>query len=147
MGELMQRIGQPAVMGQLIAGIALGPSILGAAWPGLQQSLFPAHADQEAMLSAVAQLGILLLLLLTGMETDLMVVRRSGRTAFSVSIAGIAVPFFLGVLLGVLLGELLPDAMLPDPQKRLLTILFLGMALSISSIKIVAMVVREAGFL
>src|SRR5215472_3913353 len=143
MGELMQRIGQPAVMGQLIAGIALGPSILGAAWPGLQQSLFPAHADQEAMLSAVAQLGILLLLLLTGMETDLTVVRRSGRTAFSVSIAGIAVPFFFGVLL----GELLPDTMLPDPQKRLLTTLFIGTALSISSIKIVAMVVREAGFL
>src|SRR6516162_1525534 len=117
MGELMQRIGQPAVMGQLIAGVALGPSILGAAWPGLQESLFPARPDQEAMLGAVAQLGILLLLLLTGMETDLTVVRRSGRTAFSVSIAGVAVPFFFGVLL----GELLPDTMLPDPQKRLLT--------------------------
>ena len=74
MGELMQRIGQPAVMGQLIAGVALGPSVLGAAWPGLQESLFPARPDQAAMLSAVAQLGILLLLLLTGMETDLMVV-------------------------------------------------------------------------
>jgi Kef-type K+ transport system membrane component KefB/nucleotide-binding universal stress UspA family protein len=143
MGELMQRIGQPAVMGQLIAGVALGPSILGTAWPGLQESLFPARPDQEAMLGAVAQLGILLLLLLTGMETDLSVVRRSGRTAFGVSIAGIAVPFFFGVLL----GHLLPDAMLPDPQKRLLTTLFLGIALSISSIKIVAMVVREAGFL
>jgi Kef-type K+ transport system membrane component KefB/nucleotide-binding universal stress UspA family protein len=143
MGELMQRIGQPAVMGQLIAGVALGPSILGAAWPGLQESLFPARPDQEAMLGAVAQLGILLLLLLTGMETDLTVVRRSGRTAFSVSIAGVAVPFFFGVLL----GELLPDTMLPDPQKRLLTTLFIGTALSVSSIKIVAMVVHEAGFL
>ena len=143
MGELMQRIGQPAVMGQLIAGVALGPSILGAVSPGLQQSLFPARPDQEAMIGAVAQLGILLLLLLTGMETDLSVVRRSGRTAFSVSIAGIAVPF----LFGILLGGLLPDTMLPDPQKRLLTTLFLGTALSISSIKIVAMVVRETGFL
>jgi Kef-type K+ transport system membrane component KefB len=143
MGELMQRIGQHAVMGQLIAGVALGPSILGAAWPGLQESLFPARPDQEAMLGAVAQLGILLLLLLTGMETDLTVVRRSGKTAFSVSIAGVAVPFFFGVLL----GELLPGAMLPDPQKRLLTTLFIGTALSVSSIKIVAMVVHEAGFL
>jgi Kef-type K+ transport system membrane component KefB/nucleotide-binding universal stress UspA family protein len=143
MGELMQRIGQPAVMGQLIAGVALGPSILGSAWPGLQESLFPTRPDQEAMIGAVAQLAILLLLLLTGMETDLSIVRRSGRTAFSLSIAGIAVPF----LFGVLLGGVLPDAMLPDPQKRLFTTLFLGTALSLSSIKIVAMVVREAGFL
>src|ERR1700680_2258898 len=143
MGELMQRIGQPAVMGQLIAGILLGPSVLGALWPELQHSLFPTSPDQKAMIDAVAQLGILLLLLLTGMETDLSVVRRSRRTAFSVSIAGIAVPF----LCGVLLGELLPDTMLPDAEKRLITTLFLGTALSISSVKIVAMVVRQVGFL
>ena len=86
MGELMQRIGQPAVMGQLIAGILLGPSVFGALWPAGQHALFPASPDQRAMIDAVAQLGILLLLLLTGMETDLSVVRRSRRAAFSVSI-------------------------------------------------------------
>jgi Kef-type K+ transport system membrane component KefB/nucleotide-binding universal stress UspA family protein len=143
MGELMQRIGQPPVMGQLIAGILLGPSVLGALWPALQQTLFPTNPDQKAMIDAVAQLGILLLLLLTGMETDLAVVRRSRGAAFSVSIAGIVVPFICGVLL----GELLPDWMLPNPEKRLITTLFLGTALSISSVKIVAMVVREVGFL
>ena len=143
LGELMQRIGQPPVMGQLIAGILLGPSVLGALWPALQQTLFPASPDQKAMIDAVAQLGILLLLLLTGMETDLAVVRRSRGAAFSVSIAGIIVPF----LCGVLLGELLPDWMLPNPEKRLITTLFLGTALSISSVKIVAMVVREVGFM
>jgi len=143
MGEVMQRIGQPPVMGQLIAGILLGPSALGALWPGLQHTLFPTSPDQKAMIDAVAQLGILLLLLLTGMETDLAVVRRSRGAAFSVSFAGIIVPF----LCGALLGELLPDAMLPNPEKRLITTLFLGTALSISSVKIVAMVVREVGFL
>ena len=143
MGEAMQHIGQPAVMGQLLAGILLGPSVLGLLWPAGQQALFPAGADQKAMLDAVAQLGILLLLLLTGMETDLSVVRRSRRAAFSISIFGIALPF----LCGFVLGELLPDTMLPDPGKRLITTLFLGVALSISSVKIVAMVVREVGFL
>ena len=121
MGELMQRIGQPPVMGQLIAGILLGPSVLGALWPARSAALFPASPDQKAMIDAVAQLGILLLLLLTGMETDLAVVRRSRRAAFSVSIAGIVVPF----LCGVLLGELLPDTMLPNPNQRLITTLFL----------------------
>jgi Kef-type K+ transport system membrane component KefB/nucleotide-binding universal stress UspA family protein len=130
-------------MGQLIAGVMLGPSALGALWPSFQQSLFPSDSHQKAMINAVAQLGILLLLLLTGMETDLAVVRRSRRTAFSVSIAGIVVPFICGVLM----GELLPDTMLPNPQKRLMTALFLGTALSISSVKIVAMVVREVGYL
>jgi Kef-type K+ transport system membrane component KefB len=143
LGEVMQRIDQPAVMGQLLAGILLGPSVLGALWPEFQHTLFPETPGQQAMIDAVAQLGILLLLLLTGMETDLAVVRNSRRAAFSVSICGIILPF-LG---GILLGELIPDLMLPDPARRLVTALFLGVALSISSVKIVAMVVRDVGFL
>ena len=142
-GELMERFGQPAVMGQLIGGMLLGPSVLGALAPSLQQALFPASPDQKAMLDAVSQLGILLLLLLTGMETDLSVIRRSRRTAFSVSIAGIAIPFACGVIV----GEWLPEAVLPDPGRRFITALFLGTALSISSVKIVALLVRELGFL
>jgi Kef-type K+ transport system membrane component KefB/nucleotide-binding universal stress UspA family protein len=143
LGELMQRIGQPAVMGQLIAGILLGPSVLGALWPDLQHAIFPPGREQKAMLDAVSQLGILMLLLLTGMETDLSVVRRAKRAAISVSLAGISIPFVCGVVL----GQFLPDWMLPDPERRLVTSLFLGTALSISSVKIVAMVVREMNFM
>jgi Kef-type K+ transport system membrane component KefB/nucleotide-binding universal stress UspA family protein len=142
-GELMERIRQPAVMGQLIGGMLLGPSVLGAIAPTLQHNLFPDSAGQKAMLDAVSQLGILLLLLLTGMETDLSVIRRSRRTALSVSIAGIAIPFACGILV----GQWLPDSVLPDPHRRFITSLFLGTALSISSVKIVALVVRELGFL
>jgi Kef-type K+ transport system membrane component KefB len=143
LGEAMQRIGQPAVMGQLIAGLLLGPSVLGALWPDLQQSLFPQSREQKAMLDAVLQLGILMLLLLTGMETDLSVVKRLGRAAVSVSIAGVSLPFACGFAL----GELLPETLLPAPDLRLITSLFLGTALSISSVKIVAMVVREMNFM
>jgi len=143
LGEAMLRIGQPAVMGQLIAGVLLGPSALGALWPDLQRAIFPSGPEQKAMIDAVAQLGILMLLLLTGMETDLSVVGRLRRTALSVSLTGIAVPFVCGFAL----GEMLPDTMLPHPERRLITSLFLGTALSISSVKIVAMVVREMHFL
>ena len=142
-GELMERIRQPAVMGQLIGGMLLGPSVFGALFPTLQHALFPDAAGQKAMLDAVSQLGILLLLLLTGMETDLSVIRTCRRAAISVSIAGIAIPFGCGLLL----GEYLPDSVLPDPDKRFITALFLGTALSISSVKIVALLVRELGFL
>ena len=143
LGEGMLRIGQPAVMGQLIAGILLGPSVLGALWPDLQHAVFPPHRDQKAMIDSVAQLGILMLLLLAGMETDLSVVRKSRRIALSVSLTGIAIPFACGFTL----GEMLPSTMLPQPEQRLITSLFLGTALSISSVKIVAAVVREMNFL
>jgi Kef-type K+ transport system membrane component KefB/nucleotide-binding universal stress UspA family protein len=143
LGEAMQRIGQPAVMGQLLAGVLLGPSVFGALSPGLQHALFPGTPGQSGMIGAVGQLGILMLLLLTGMETDLSLIRKTRRAAFSVSLAGIAVPF----LCGVVVGELLPDSMLPNPDHRLVTTLFLGTALAISSVKIVAMAVREMDFM
>jgi Kef-type K+ transport system membrane component KefB/nucleotide-binding universal stress UspA family protein len=143
LGELMQRIGQPAVMGQLIAGIILGPSVFGALWPQAQHAIFAAGREQKAMIEAVSDLGILLLLLLTGMETDLKLVRRIGRAAASVSAAGIVVPFACGFAL----GQFLPEAMLPRPDQRLITSMFLGTALSVASVKIVAMVVREMNFM
>ena len=143
LGEAMQRLGQPAVTGQLIAGIILGHSVLGALWPDAQQMLFPSKPEQKAMLDAISQFGILMLLLLTGMETDLRLVRRTGLAAVSVSIAGIFVPFVCGFVL----GELLPDSLIPKPELRTITSLFLGTALSIASIKIVAMVMREMNFM
>jgi len=143
LGELMVRVKQPAVMGQLVAGLVLGPSLLGALFLDLQHTIFPAAKEQKAMLDAVSQFGVLMLLLLTGMETDLRLVRRTGGTSAIASLAGIIVPFALGVAL----GEALPDAMLPDPGKRLITSLFLGTALSIASVKIVATVIREMNFM
>jgi Kef-type K+ transport system membrane component KefB/nucleotide-binding universal stress UspA family protein len=138
----MHRIGQPSVMGQLLAGILLGPSLFGWLWPDAQHWLFPDSKDQKSMVDAISQFGILLLLLLTGMETDLKLVRKVRRAAASISLTGVAVPFCCGVAL----GWFLPEALLPDPSKRLLTSLFLGIALSISSIKIVAAIVREMNF-
>jgi Kef-type K+ transport system membrane component KefB/nucleotide-binding universal stress UspA family protein len=142
MGELMQRVHQPPVIGQILAGVLLGPSVLGYLAPSVYHGLFPAGVEAKAMLDAVAQLGILLLLLMTGMETDLSVFRTARRPALSISIAGIVVPFACGVTLGIFL----PESLLPGPQQRLITTLFLGTALSICSVKIVALVVRDLGF-
>jgi len=143
LGEGMLRLKQPAVMGQLIAGLILGPSLLGAILPEWQHALFPPAKEQKAMLDGIAQFGVLMLLLLTGMETDLKLVRESGKASVTASLTGIVIPFACGVAL----GELLPDSMLPDPGKRLITSLFLGTALSIASVKIVATVIREMNFM
>src|SRR3984885_9766953 len=103
MGEAAQRIGQPPVMGQLIGGLLLGPSFFGLIWPAAQHALFPVTPEQKSMIAAVSQLGILMLLMLTGMETDLPLVRRVGRAAITVSAAGVAGPFICGFVMGALL--------------------------------------------
>jgi len=143
MSEFMQRIGQPGVTGQLIAGVILGPSVFGAISPELQHTVFPGGAGHTSTIEGFSQFGILMLLLLTGMETDLSVVKPVRRAAIMASLTGISIPFACGFML----GEVLPDAMLPAPGQRLITALFLGTALSISSVKIVAMVVRDMGFM
>ena len=143
LGEIMQRIGQPSVIGELLAGLLLGPSVFGWLWPEAQSAIFPANPEQKALIEGIAQFGILLLLLLTGMETDLKLVRKVGRAAITISIAGIIVPFFCGFVL----GQFLPENLLPHPEQRLVASLFLGTALSISSVKIVAVVVREMKFM
>src|SRR3954462_11919707 len=102
LGEIMQRIGQPSGIGELLAGIILGPSLFGWIWPEAQQAIFPKTPEQKAMLDGIAQFGILLLLLLTGMETDLKLVRKVGRAALTVSLSGVAVPFTCGFALGQL---------------------------------------------
>lgn len=143
LGEIMQRIGQPSVIGELLGGLLLGPSLFGWLWPEVQSAIFPPAPEQKAMIEGMAQFGILLLLLLTGMETDLKLVRKVGKAAITISIAGIVVPFACGFAL----GQFLPESLLPHPEARLVASLFLGTALSISSVKIVAVVVREMNFM
>jgi Kef-type K+ transport system membrane component KefB/nucleotide-binding universal stress UspA family protein len=144
LGEGLQRLGQPPLVGQLLAGLILGPSLLGALWPAGEQFLFPHSEAQKGMIDGLSQIGILLLLLLTGMETDLKLVKKAKAAAMAVSITGVAVPFAGGFLL----GQFLPDSLLPEGLGgRLVPSLFLGTALAISSVKIVAMVVREMNFM
>ncbi len=143
LGEILQRLGQPAVMGQLIGGIVLGPSLFGWLWPSAHHFVFSGDPAQKSMINAVSQLGILLLLLLTGMETDMKLVRRVRNACISISATGVLVPFVCGYAL----AQFLPQELLPEPDQRVVAGLFLGTALSISSVKIVAMVVREMNFM
>jgi Kef-type K+ transport system membrane component KefB/nucleotide-binding universal stress UspA family protein len=141
LGEIMSRLGQPAIFGQLLAGVVLGPSIFGALLPEVRDVVFPGTPVLKSMVDAISQIGILLLLLLTGMETNLSLINRRRGAVISTSLFGIAVPFACGVLL----AYALPQDLIPSPAARLVTALFLGTALSISSVKIVAMVLMEVG--
>ncbi len=138
-GELMQKINLPPVVGELLAGVLLGPSVLGAAWPGLQSQIFPRDQMQSNLLSAVSWLGVLFLLIVTGLETDLNLIIRKGKTALMISMGGIVVPFITG--LG--LGYFLPDSFLADPSKRLVFMLFIATAMSISAVPVIAKVLMD----
>jgi Kef-type K+ transport system membrane component KefB/nucleotide-binding universal stress UspA family protein len=143
LGELMQRAGQPAVIGNLLAGLILGPSLFGWVWPQAHHLIFPSDPKIKSLITGISDMGVMMLLLLTGMETDLKLVRKVGFPAIAVTTTGVAVPFACGFAA----AWFMPDSILPTQGTRLVAALFLGTALSISSIKIVAMVVREMNFM
>lgn len=139
LGEVFRRFQQPPVVGELLAGVLLGPSLLGAILPNLQSQIFPKTQLQSDLLSVVSWLGVLFLLIVTGLETDLNLIVRKGRTALLISIGGIIVPFITG--LG--LGWLLPAHFLINPNQRLIFSLFIATAMSISAVPVIAKVLMD----
>jgi Kef-type K+ transport system membrane component KefB len=140
LGEIARRIGLPLVFGELAAGIVLGPTVFGRTMPAAQRWLFAPGVPQH-MLSGYTTLGVVLLLVVAGLEVNLGIVRRRGRSALLTSILGIAMPLGGGVLLGVLL----PDSDLVRPDHRTLFALFLGVALSISALPVIAKTLLDLG--
>ncbi|MFF9003954.1 cation:proton antiporter [Streptomyces achromogenes] len=138
-GRIAARAGLPAVVGELLVGVVLGPSVLQRLAPGLSGWLFPGGREQAHLLDAVAQLGVLLLVGVTGMHLDLGLVRRRGRTALLVSAGGLIVPLGLGV--GT--AFLVPAALVPDGTERGVFALFLGVAMCVSAIPVIAKTLME----
>jgi Kef-type K+ transport system membrane component KefB len=137
--ELAKRMSLPAVVGELAAGILLGPSLFGHVWPTGFYAVFPHQSTQYQLLDVVGNLGMCLLLLLTGLETDLRLLRNLGRAALIASAMGMAVPFVLGFGLGLLL----PPELLADQNQRLLFSLFLATAMSISAMPVIAKILMD----
>ncbi len=139
LGELMRQINLPPVVGELLAGVLLGPSFFGWILPPLQAHIFPQNQLQSDLLSVVSWLGVLFLLIVTGLETDLNLIVRKGRTALLISLGGIVIPFGTGFGL----GWLLPENFLADPSKRLVFSLFIATAMSISAVPVIAKVLMD----
>lgn len=138
-GELARRLALPTVVGELIGGIALGPSVFGLLFPEVRDAVFPVSQQQADLLGVVTWLGVIFLLLTTGLETDLALVRRQGSKAVSVSIGGIGVTFASGIGL----GYWLPETMVGAQGGRLVFVLFVATAMSISAIPVIARVLME----
>ena len=139
-GELARWMGMPMVVGEIAAGVALGPTVFGRLAPGAQRWLFPGGAVRS-MISGYTTIAVVLLLVVVGLEVDLGVLRRRGRSAALTGLLGVLLPFASGVALGFLL----PDSDLVDPARRTTLALFLGVALSISALPVIAKTLLDLG--
>ncbi|WP_394361033.1 cation:proton antiporter [Amycolatopsis sp. SB7-3] len=139
LGRLAIRLKMPAVVGELTAGVLIGPSVLAHLAPGLSAWLLPRDATQLNLLDAVGQLGVLLLVGITGMHMDLKLVRRKGGPAAWTSAGGLLVPLGLGIGLGFVL----PASLIPAGTDRAVFALFLGVAMGVSAIPVIAKTLLE----
>jgi Kef-type K+ transport system membrane component KefB len=134
LGRLAERCRMPAIVGELLAGVVLGPSLLGLLAPGFSHWLLPKTTTQMHLLHSAAQIGVLLLVGLTGTHMDLVMLRQRGATAARISLAGLLLPLTLGIGLGVLL----PGSLVPDGIHRGVFALFLGVAMCVTAVPVLA---------
>ena len=138
-GRLSARIGQPKVIGEIVAGILLGPSLLGWIAPSLSASLFP--PSSLGTLKLLAEVGVVLFMFVVGLEMDLESLRGAAHTALLVSHVSILLPYFLGVVLSLGLYGSLAPAGVPFISFAL----FLGIAMSITAFPVLARILEERG--
>lgn len=143
LAEVMRRLGQPAILGELLAGILLGPTVLGHYFPGAFQLAFPSDVAQFHLLEVFSWLGMVLLLLLTGLETDLRIMRTIGRAAVLTSAGGLLVNFTAGATLGFLL----PARYLVSESTRPIFAAFLATALAITAMPVIAKILIDLGLI
>jgi len=140
-GLLFRRINQPQVMGEMVAGILLGPSLLGWALPGLSAALFP--PESLPSLNAVSQIGLLLFMFLVGLELDPQLLRGRGHSAVAISHTSIIAPFLLGTGLALYLYPRLAEHHVTFAQFAL----FMGAAMSVTAFPVLARILNERNLL
>lgn len=138
-GALLRRFNQPSLPGEILVGLLLGPTLLGRFMPGLHQALFPADPVQWAMLDAVAWLGVLFLLLDTGLEVDFSIAWRRRGSALIIALADIIIP----ILVVFAVFVFMPDRYFVDPGQRWLVALFIGTVLTISELPATVRVLND----
>ena len=143
LGDLAKRLGQAPVIGELLAGVIVGPSVLGSLAPALSAAIFGGDPMSHHLLEAFSWIGAILLLLYIGLETDLDILRGQGRAAACVSVCGMMIPFGAGMLLGLML----PAQYLAAPDRRLIFALFMGVAIAISAVPVIAKILIELGLM
>ena len=138
-GWLFARLHQPTVIGEILAGILLGPSLLGAVWPEAMETLFPIHSLGN--LELLSQFGLILFMFTIGMELRMKDLKGQAQQAFIISQSGIIFPFILGIILTY--GLYSRPELLSDGSSFLSLALFVGISLSITAFPVLARIIQE----
>lgn len=134
-GELIRKLKQPAVIGEILAGIILGPTLFGFFFPEIYNKLFFSSQNSIIILEGITTLAVVMLMLVSGLEVDLGVVLSQGKPAFFTSLFGILFPFSFGFFI----SYLFPDLLNPEGKtSNLIFSLFIGTAVSITALPVVA---------
>ena len=139
-GWMFRRLGQPPVVGEMVAGLALGPSLLGLVAPSVSAWLFP--AESLKVLDGLSQIGLVLFMFVIGSHVNAYEVRRSGRAAILISSASISIPFGMGFGLAWFLNGRVPGNPNVPP---LAFALFVGAAMSITALLVLARILADRG--
>jgi Kef-type K+ transport system membrane component KefB len=137
LGRAAAAAGQPPVIGEVLSGILLGPSLLGTVWPAAEAYLFP--ADTRPVLAAVAQVGVVLYMFLVGLEFDTALLRRRAGAVLVTAQAAVAIPFVLGSCL----AAALPYGLMPAAASRASFVLFMGVAMALTAFPVLARILTD----
>jgi len=134
-----QKWGWPALVGEILCGVLLGPTILGRVFPSLYTQLFPADLIQQNMMETISWFGVLFLLLVTGFEVRLSSIWKQGKTAVTVGVVGVFIP----ILIGCIIFYGLPEKYWGAHSSQMIFILLMSTAAAISAIPVIAKILHD----
>jgi Kef-type K+ transport system membrane component KefB len=143
-GEICRKLKQPSIAGEILAGILLGPSVLGSAFPNLFNDIFVAEPRAYGAFDGIANVGIILLMFIAGFEVDLKQIKQNGKQAASISIMGILFPFIVGFAAVWLFYD---RVFATENGNQLLTAMFFGTALSITALSVITKILIDLNLL
>ncbi len=138
-GEIMVKLGQPSIIGQILAGLLLGQSFFGLFFPDLSAQLFPRDGSQSRLIEVISWIGVSFLLMLTGMETDTAMLKRLGKSAVCFGLLGLIGPLIAGGIVSLLL----PAQLMGSSQNKLAFAVFLGTVFAASSVPVIAKILMD----
>jgi Kef-type K+ transport system membrane component KefB len=143
-GEICRRFKLPAIIGEIFAGIIVGPTLLGTFFPDLFKSLFIDAPKADGAFDGIANIGIILLMFIAGFEVDLKQIKENGKQAIAISLSGIIFPFAIGFLA---VWFLYSSHFSNGVNNQLVTSLFFGTALSITALSVIAKILLDLDIL
>jgi len=144
LGEICRKYKLPAIIGEIFAGIIVGPTLLGAFFPDLFKNIFLAAPKASGAFDGIANIGIILLMFIAGFEVELKQIRRNGKQALAISLTGILFPFAIGFLSAWLLYK---SQFANGFNNQLVTSLFFGTALSITALSVITKILLDLDIL